>query len=118
MLDVARSVLGDQAEELRQLTLPDDTLPEADAIVAIGHAISYLADADAVDRALGRHCESAPPRWVARHRYLRPGMGQGSRECTQPGEIRSHSVVTPATAGSTLVQPPDQSHFGVPAPPP
>lgn len=62
MLDVARSVIGDQAEELRQLTLPDDILPEVDAIVAIGHPISYLADAATVDRAL-----------VAMARALRPG---------------------------------------------
>jgi len=52
MLEIAHSVIGDRAEELRLLTLPDDTLPEADAIVAIGHPISYLADSDAVDRAL------------------------------------------------------------------
>ena len=62
MLDVARSVIGDQAEELRQLTLPDDLLPEADAIVAIGHPIIYLPDADAVDQAL-----------IAMARALRPG---------------------------------------------
>ena len=62
MLEIARSVIGDHAEELRQLTLPDDTLPEVDAIVAVGHPISYLPDAEAVDRAL-----------IAMARALRPG---------------------------------------------
>jgi len=52
MLDVAREVIGDQAQEVRQLTLPDDPLPQADAIVAIGHPLSYLPDAAAIDRAL------------------------------------------------------------------
>ena len=38
--------------EIRQLTLPDDPLPAADAIVSVGHAISYLPDEKAVDHAL------------------------------------------------------------------
>lgn len=52
MLEVARGVIEGRAEEVHQLTLPDDALPETDAIVAIGHPISYLPDADAIDRAL------------------------------------------------------------------
>src|SRR5262249_7576908 len=52
MLDVAREVIGDRAQEVRQLTLPDDPLPRADAIVAVGHPLNYLPDARAIDRAL------------------------------------------------------------------
>ena len=52
MLGIARSLVGEAAEEVRQLTLPDDPLPRADAIVAIGHPLNYLRDAAAVDRAL------------------------------------------------------------------
>lgn len=62
MLDIARGLVGDEVEDLRQLTLPDDPLPQADAIVAIGHPINYLPDAEAIDRAL-----------VAIARALRPG---------------------------------------------
>src|SRR5580704_820732 len=62
MLDVARDVLADRAQEVRQLTLPDDPLPEADAIVAVGHPLSYLPSADAIDEAL-----------VAMAGALRPG---------------------------------------------
>jgi SAM-dependent methyltransferase len=40
------------AQEIRQLVLPDDPIPEADAIVSVGHALSYLPTADAIDRAL------------------------------------------------------------------
>jgi SAM-dependent methyltransferase len=52
MLDIARGLVGESAQELRRLVLPDDPLPEADAIVAIGHPLNYLPDAAAVDRAL------------------------------------------------------------------
>jgi SAM-dependent methyltransferase len=52
MLHIARGLVGDAAEEVRQLTLPDDPLPPADAIVAVGHPINYLPDAEAFDRAL------------------------------------------------------------------
>ena len=31
---------------------PDDPIPPADAIVSVGHALNYLPDAAAVDRAL------------------------------------------------------------------
>ena len=62
MLDIARETVGESAQEVRQLTLPDDPLPPADAIVAIGHPLSYLPDAGAVDRAL-----------IAMATALRPG---------------------------------------------
>jgi SAM-dependent methyltransferase len=62
MLDIAREVVGESAQEVRQLILPDDPLPQADAIVAIGHPLNYLPDADAVDRAL-----------IAMAAALRPG---------------------------------------------
>ena len=52
MLHIARGLVGDTAEEVRQLTLPGDPLPPADAIVAVGHPINYLPDAEAFDRAL------------------------------------------------------------------
>ena len=51
MVELARSALGG-AVDVRQLVLPDDPLPAADAIVSVGHVISYLRDAAAIDRAL------------------------------------------------------------------
>lgn len=44
--------MGSGAQDVRPLTLPKDPLPTVDAIVAIGHPINYLRDADAVDQAL------------------------------------------------------------------
>ena len=61
MLELAWEALGGEAD-LQRLTLPDDPLPAADAIVSVGHVISYLPDAAAVDRAL-----------VAMAGALRPG---------------------------------------------
>jgi SAM-dependent methyltransferase len=51
MVELARSAL-DSDVDVRQLALPDDPLPAADAIVSVGHVISYLPDAASVDRAL------------------------------------------------------------------
>jgi SAM-dependent methyltransferase len=51
MLDLAREVVAD-AEEIRQVVLPDDPLPDGDAVVGIGHALNYLPDEGAIDRAL------------------------------------------------------------------
>src|SRR5271154_7581911 len=51
MLELARAALGPDAD-LRRLTLPNDPLPAADAIVSVGHVISYLPDAAAVNQAL------------------------------------------------------------------
>ena len=51
MLDLAADFVGDAAT-IRRLTLPDDPIPPADAIVGVGHALNYLPDEDAIDRAL------------------------------------------------------------------
>ena len=60
MLDLARDAVP--AADLRVLTLPDEPLPEADAVVGVGHPLNYVADPDAVRRGL-----------VAIARALRPG---------------------------------------------
>jgi SAM-dependent methyltransferase len=51
MIALAREVLTG-AEDIRLLALPDDPLPPADAIVSVGHVLSYLPDEAAIDRAL------------------------------------------------------------------
>ncbi len=52
MVDLIRaSVTG--AEDVRLLVLPDDPLPEADAVVSVGHVLNYLPDEAAIERALG-----------------------------------------------------------------
>jgi SAM-dependent methyltransferase len=51
MLDLARGY-ATGAEEIRRLTLPDDPLPPADAVVSVGHVLSYLPDERAIAAAL------------------------------------------------------------------
>ena len=50
MLALARDAVPG-AEEVRRLTLPGDPLPAADAVVSVGHVLSYLPDAPSVERA-------------------------------------------------------------------
>jgi SAM-dependent methyltransferase len=61
MLELAHQVVGD-AQEIRELVLPDDPIPPADAIVGVGHCLNYLPDAASIDRSL-----------VSIARALRPG---------------------------------------------
>ena len=39
--------------DIEVLRLPDDPLPDADAIVSVGHPLSYLADQEQLERAFG-----------------------------------------------------------------
>ena len=78
MLGLARARLGRDAD-LRKLTLPGDPLPAADAIVSVGHAVSYLPDAAAIGRAL-----------ISMARALRPGGVLAIDVCDlEYGEIRA-----------------------------
>lgn len=61
MLELARDYAAG-AEEIRLVALPDDPLPEADAVVGVGHPINYLPDEAAIDHAV-----------VAMAKALRPG---------------------------------------------
>lgn len=70
MLEPARGYAAG-AKEFRELVLPDDPIPQADAIVSIGHVLSYLPDAHAIDRGL-----------VAIARALRPGVCSPSISAT------------------------------------
>jgi SAM-dependent methyltransferase len=55
MLDLARRHAAG-AEDTCQLVLPDDPIPAADAIVSVGHVLSYLPDEAAIGRALASIC--------------------------------------------------------------
>lgn len=60
MLELARGYAPEA--EIAELRLPDDAIPDADAIVSIGHVLSYLTDEAAVEQAL-----------LSAARALRPG---------------------------------------------
>src|SRR5437868_2526945 len=89
MLDLAREY-APGTDDLRVIAMPDDPIPSCDAIVSIGHPISYLPTADAIDRALVAMAEALNPGGVfaidicdlewARARPIPPGqtnVGQG-----------------------------------------
>ncbi len=60
MLALAREV-APGAERIEELTLPGDPLPEVDAIVGVGHALNYLPDRAALERALVALARALPP---------------------------------------------------------
>src|SRR5271165_2995313 len=51
MLNLARSHIPGTVE-IRRLTLPDDPIPSADAIVGIGHALNYVDEESQVEDSL------------------------------------------------------------------
>jgi len=61
MLELARPYAAG-ADDIRRLVLPEDPLPQADAVVSVGHVLNYLTDRAAIDQAL-----------VAIARAIRPG---------------------------------------------
>jgi len=84
MLDLARVTAP--GADICRLTMPDDPVPAADAVVSIGHAMSYLPDEASVHRAL-----------VAAARALRPGgilaidlcdLEWGATRVDRPPEVR------------------------------
>ncbi|MBV8162506.1 MAG: class I SAM-dependent methyltransferase [Acidimicrobiia bacterium] len=60
MLELARRTAPD-AEDIRPLTLPGDPLPDADAIVSVGHVLSYLDDELEIERALVAAADALRP---------------------------------------------------------
>ncbi|HUB70008.1 MAG TPA: class I SAM-dependent methyltransferase [Acidimicrobiales bacterium] len=60
MLELARQTVPG-AYEVTGLVLPDDPVPACDAIVAVGHPISYLPDEAAIDQAFVAAAEALRP---------------------------------------------------------
>jgi SAM-dependent methyltransferase len=60
MLELAREHVPD-VMEARLLRLPDDPVPDADAIVSTGHALSYLPDEESLLRAIDSLADALRP---------------------------------------------------------
>ena len=60
MLELARET-APGAEEIGRLTLPVDPMPAADAIVSVGHVLSYLPDEPAIERAIASLADALRP---------------------------------------------------------
>jgi SAM-dependent methyltransferase len=97
MLDLARGYVTG-ADDIRRLTLPDDPLPPTDAVVSVGHVLSYLPSEQAIAAAL-----------IAIARALRPGglfaidlcdlaYGQARRGSPPLGRVSDDWAVITATS--------------------
>ena len=87
MLELAAQYVPD-AEDIRRIALPDDPLPAADAIVSVGHVLSYLADEAAVRRALIAAADALRPDGVLAIDLCDLEWGRARREAP------NHSLVT------------------------
>jgi SAM-dependent methyltransferase len=87
MLELAREYLGADTLEFQRLRLPDDPLPEVDAIVGIGHPISYLPDAEAIDRALQAFAGALRPHGVLAFDVLDLAYGAADRGAVGSGRV-------------------------------
>jgi SAM-dependent methyltransferase len=63
MLSLARET-APGAEDVRLLVMPDDPMPDCDAVVSVGHPVSYLPDEDSIRRALVAAAEALRPEGV------------------------------------------------------
>ncbi|HMF84333.1 MAG TPA: class I SAM-dependent methyltransferase [Acidimicrobiia bacterium] len=101
MLDLARDVAPD-AEDVRRLVLPDDPLPAADAVVGVGHALSYLPDEAAIERALVAVAQALRPDGVLAVDICDLEWGAARRDWSTSGRvgddwaiITEYSIPTP-----------------------
>jgi SAM-dependent methyltransferase len=60
MLELARKTVPD-AVAVAQLILPEDPIPECDAIVSVGHPLSYLPDEESIERAFIAAADALTP---------------------------------------------------------
>jgi SAM-dependent methyltransferase len=86
MLELAREHAPD-SEDIRQLVLPHDPIPEADAIVSVGHALSYLPDGEAIDRAFVAIAEALRPGGLLALDICDLEWGQARRDAPNQGRV-------------------------------
>lgn len=101
MLELARSH-APNVEDIRLLVLPDDPIPAADAIVSVGHVLSYLPDEAAIRRAFSAICGA-----------LRPGGVLALDICDLKwGETRRNAPISASVSDEWVLV----SRFSVPVP--
>jgi len=86
MLALAREVAPD-AEDIRQLVLPDDPIPLADAVVSVGHALNYLPDETAIDQALVAIADALRPGGVLAIDLCDLEWGEARRDAPGMGRV-------------------------------
>ena len=97
MLDLARD-FASGAEDIRQLVLPDDPIPHADAIVSIGHALNYLADLSAIERSLVAIAGALRPGGVLAIDLCDLGYAAARRDMTARGWVGDDWAIVTETS--------------------
>jgi SAM-dependent methyltransferase len=92
--------------EYRLLTLPDDPIPPADAVVAVGHVLNYLPTIDEFGRALASITAALRPGGVMAIDILTP------EEAPNQGETKTYARVEDDWAIFTEFSQPSPERFG------
>ena len=94
MLELAREV-AHGAESIRRLRLPDDPLPPCDAIVSVGHVLSYPRDEAAVERTLLAAAATLRPNGVLALELCDLRYGEARRSDESEGRVaKDWAIVT------------------------
>lgn len=92
MVDLTReSVPG--AEDVRVLVLPDDPLPEADAVVSVGHTLNYLPDEAAIERALAAMAGALRAGGVLAFDFCDLRFGEARRDAPPYGRVEDEWAI-------------------------
>jgi SAM-dependent methyltransferase len=86
MLGLARDY-APAAEAIRPLALPGDPLPEADAVVSVGHVLNYLPDEHAIDQALTAIARALRPGGLFAVDICDLGYGQARRDAPPATQV-------------------------------
>lgn len=86
MLDLAREHVP-EAEDVRVAVLPEDPLPDADAVVSVGHVLNYLPDAAALERGLLAIAQALRPGGVLAIDLCDLEWGRSRRDQAGYGEV-------------------------------
>jgi SAM-dependent methyltransferase len=94
MLALARKTVPD-ADGLAQLVLPDDPIPGCDAIVSVGHPLSYLPDEQSIDRAFIAAADALAPGGVLAVDICDLEWGVSRRDAPSLGRVgKNWAIIT------------------------
>ena len=96
MLDLARQHASG-VEDIRELVLPEDPIPPADAIVSVGHVLSYLPDEEAIDRAFTVIADALAPHGVLAVDICDLEWGEARRDAAAHGRVGDDWATSPSS---------------------
>jgi SAM-dependent methyltransferase len=86
MLALTRQTAPD-ADAVAQLVLPDDPIPACDAIVSVGHPLSYLPDQQSIERALVAAAAALAPGGILAVDICDLEWGRSRRDASNQGRV-------------------------------